>query len=102
MAARRCKYVEYDWFPNGRWLIQSSWNHGLTLLHARVEIVGPNDPAIQVHVETVATAIDQLIDRAAGVASTKLALGGAALDAVGIKHAEASVEPPADASPAPG
>lgn len=88
MAPRRCKYVEYDWFPNNRWLIQQVWNHGTTLVGARVEIIGPNEPTVQVHVETVATAIDAMIDAAAGTASTRLKMGGAALDAAGTIDAD--------------
>ena len=86
MAPRRCKYVEYDWSPTigtGRWLITMVWNPGTTLMDARIEIVGPNEPGIQVHVETVATAIDAMIDAAAGAASTRLKMGAAALGAAG-------------------
>jgi hypothetical protein len=94
MAPRRCKYVEYDWYPNGRWLLTAVWNHGVTLMDARIEIIGPNEPAVQVHVETVATAIDALIDAADGSASTRLKMGSAALGAVASLDAESGERSP--------
>ena len=87
------RHVEYT-YERERWVINRTWNGNAALEVCMVELIAPNEPRIQVHIETVASAIDQMVAFTLGEAATKLKLGAAALGGEGSLTPDAGTETP--------